>query len=125
MKTIENMGAQGDLMIRRVDSVPEGYAPVKREANGHVVAHSETGHHHVVREAQGAAHAVLHRTTDTDPDTAPASAMVAYLEVLEEHADLVHLRTWDTHETIRLGAGTWELRRQREYIPEGWRRVED
>ena len=38
---------------------------------------------------------------------------------------LEHLRSFDTHETIKLPVGTFEIRRQREYTPEGWRRVED
>lgn len=34
-------------------------------------------------------------------------------------------RSFDTHESILLKGGTYEIRRQREYTPEGWRRVED
>lgn len=122
MKIITNQCAQGDLLARRVDAIPEGYAPVDRPRGGHVVAHSETGHHHVVQEAPRAQRAKLYRPID---DTGPEAGMVAYLEVLEEHADLVHMREWDTHETVRLPAGIWEIRRQREWTPDGWRRVED
>ena len=55
--------------------------------------------------------------------------MISYLEVIEatEEAEalLTHLRTFDTHETIGIPVGKFEIRRQREYTPEGWRRVED
>jgi hypothetical protein len=50
---------------------------------------------------------------------------VSYLDVQTDHADVVHLRGLDTHETLRLPRGTWEIRRQQEWSPEGWRRVED
>lgn len=87
------------------------------EAGKFIVAHSETGHHHVIAERPG----VQVYTTD-DP-------LVSYLQVIaatdETKALLEHLRDWDTHETISIGAGCYELRRQREYAPEGWRRVED
>ena len=42
-----------------------------------------------------------------------------------EPVDLEHLRSTDTHETLRLEPGIWEVRRQREYSPEGWRRAAD
>lgn len=116
--TIINQGAQGDLYLRRIDRLPAGLVEVGRAEGGHVVAHSETGHHHVVREARV-------RYLRPADDTGPTAGLVAYLEVLAEHADVVHLRDYDTHETLRLPAGTWEIRRQREHTPEGWRRVED
>jgi len=95
---------------------------VKRERTGPlVVAHSETGHHHSIADA-----AVAHFEVPGDP-------LVCYLQ-LEGGADfgggvdVVHHRAWDTHETIRLlgqPGDVWQVRRQREHTPEGWRRVED
>ena len=38
---------------------------------------------------------------------------------------LEHLRTFDTHETLAIPPGVYELRRQREAVPEGWRRAQD
>ena len=117
MRTFKNQAAQGDLYLRRIDAIPAGAKPMAAE-NGHfIVAHSETGHHHVIAERPG----VQVFTTD-DP-------LVSYLQVIEAteatEALLQHLRSFDTHETIAIPPGNYELRRQREYSPEGWRRVED
>jgi hypothetical protein len=112
MKTITRLGAQGDVIFRRVKALPEG---LKKQAKGPiVVAHSETGHHHT---AEGAA--AYYPTNDP---------LLAYL-VAKGPVSIVHNRSWDTHETVELkGEGpevVWEIRRQREHTPEGWRRVED
>jgi gentisate 1,2-dioxygenase len=117
MKTFINQCAQGDLYIRRIDAIPANVKPMTAEQGNFIVAHSETGHHHVIAERPG----VQVFTTD-DP-------MVSYLQVIDAtektEALLEHLRGYDTHETIAIPPGTFELRRQREYTPEGWRRVED
>lgn len=120
MKTIENRGAQGDVMFRKVKKVPAG-AVARTEPGPIVVAHSETGHHHTVEETAGTYF------------TVPASSLVAYLQLGDGcealgGADVVHHRPYDTHETIRLlgkPGDVFEIRRQREWTPEGWRRVED
>lgn len=116
MKAIEQCAFQGDMMLRRVDAVPDGFVEAKPEGGRHVLAHSETGHNHDV-DAAG-----LRLYTSSDP-------MVCYL-VMESvhHADIVHHRSYDTHETLRLLGGpdsVWQIRRQREHTPDGWRRVED
>jgi len=117
MKTFINTCAQGDLYIRRIDKLPDGAKLAKAEKGQYVVAHSETMHNHVIAERPN----VALYTTD-DP-------MISYLEVIEAtdatETLLEHLRSFDTHETIKLPVGTFEIRRQREYTPEGWRRVED
>ena len=117
MKTFKNQAAQGDLFIRRIEALPEGLVPMKAERSQFIVAHSETGHHHVIAERPG-----VQVYTSTDP-------LVSYLQVIEatEQAEALveHLRGQDTHESIAIPPGVYELRRQREYTPEGWRRVED
>lgn len=117
MQTFKNQAAQGDLYIRRITAIPAAAKPMKAEKGHFIVAHSETGHHHVIAERPG----VQVFTTD-DP-------LVSYLRVIEAteatEALLEHLRSFDTHETIAIPPGEYELRRQREYTPEGWRRVED
>ena len=112
MKTIETMAAQGDVLFRRIDVVPIGARPQKGER--HVVAHSETGHHH---EAYGDGPPVCYFTTD-DP-------MLSYLSCGAGGIVVEHLRPTDTHDPIRLAPGCWEVRRQREHVPEGWRMVMD
>ncbi len=117
MKTFNNQAAQGDLLIRRIDKLPDGAKPVKSESGHHIVAHSETGHNHVITERPN-----VTLFTTGDP-------MVSYLQVIEAtdatETLLEHLRSYDTHETIKIPVGTFEIRRQREHAPEGWRRVED
>jgi len=117
MKTFVNRAAQGDLYIRRIEKLPEGVKRIDAEKGKYVVAHSETGHNHVIAERPNV---TLYSSSDP---------LVSYLQVIEatDEAEtlLEHLRSFDTHETIKLPVGTFEIRRQREYTPEGWRRVED
>jgi hypothetical protein len=100
---------QGDIMIIRAESMPEG---LPADLNG-IVAHSETGHHHVAERAK----------VFTAPD-----GMTLYMQAIGQSIDLLHKRSYDTHETIRLltkPGDVFKVRRQREHTPEGWRRVED
>lgn len=112
MKTFTDMCAQGDILIRRIDSIPAGVKPAEAENGVFIVTHSETGHHHVVKERS--AQLLIDET----------NAFISYLSV-SETTNLEHLRPHDTHETIQLPPGNYEVRRQREYVPEGFRRVED
>jgi hypothetical protein len=114
MKTFVNQAAQGDLFIRRIDSLPNGLSKIKPEKGRYIVAHSETGHHHVIEASKGVA---LFRGEDP---------LVAYLRVIgQTEVTLEHLRNFDTHEALVIPGGTYEIRRQREYTPEGWRQVAD
>lgn len=117
MKTFQNQAAQGDLFLRRIAKLPDGARPVEAERGAFIVAHSETGHNHIIKERPS-----VKLYTTGDP-------MVSYLEVIaateETETLLEHLRGHDTHETISIPPGIFELRRQREASPEGWRRVED
>jgi hypothetical protein len=119
MKTVNERAAQGDVLFRKVPAVPDGAVKVKRQGPL-VVAHSETGHHHVVEHPGVAMFDV------------PGNPLVAYLQLegpdCGAGVDVVHQRPWDTHETLRLlgkPGDVFEIRRQREWAPEGWRRVAD
>ena len=115
--TFKNCAAQGDLMIRRINKLPDNATPMASEKGVFVVAHSETGHNHVIAERPN-----VKLYTTGDP-------MISYLEVIEatdaSETLIEHLRSYDTHEAISIPNGVFEIRRQREYTPEGWRRVED
>jgi len=117
MKTFKTQAAQGDLLIRRIDKLPDGIVPAKAEGGQHILAHSETGHNHVIAERPTV------RVYSTD------NPLLSYLEVIEAtdqaEALIEHLRSYDTHETLAVPPGVYEIRRQREYSPEGWRRVAD
>lgn len=116
MQEIKQCGAQGDVLFRRVASVPKDAAEQKSKGPV-VVAHSETGHHHTIERAE----AKLFTTADP---------FVCFLRLEGPFADVVHQRPHDTHETLRLmgdesGGACFEVRRQREHAPEGWRMVQD
>lgn len=119
MKTFQNCCAQGDVMLVRRDALPSGLKPIAAENGRIVVTHSETGHNHemVLDKPNGKAKpAVVMYSTD--------NPLIAWLEVNRPTA-LEHLRPHDTHEPIMFGVGVYEVRRQREYTPEGFRQVQD
>jgi len=113
MIEVSRLAAQGDVLFRRIEAMP-GAVVEQPTAGRIVVAHSETGHDHVVDDPAVA----LFEKIDRDP-------MICYLRVDGDFADVRHLRAYDTHQTLRLARGLWEVRRQREWAPEGWRRVAD
>jgi hypothetical protein len=112
----EKQGAQGDVYFIRRESIPSDYAPAAPSGGVHVVAHSETGHHHVVDMTQGALYE-------------GSNPLVGYLKLEGvDPCDIVHKRDFHTHQTVSLGGGAgaiWEVRRQREYTSEGLRRAAD
>lgn len=115
MRTFKNYAAQGEAFIRRIEKA-EGNE-VAPESNGqHIIAHSETGHHHVMNAANVT---VLERTKDV-----PQGMKILNL-IVDEPTALDHLRPTDTHDPIMFDPGHYEVRLQREYTPEGYRRVQD
>lgn len=119
MKLVNKSAFQGDVMFRRVPSLPKAVVEVKRDGPM-ILAHSETGHHHAVDDIHAKQYSV------------PGSALISYLQLGDVGeaggVDVVHHRAWDTHETLRLlgkAGDVWEVRRQREWRPEGWAMVSD
>jgi hypothetical protein len=108
---ISKMAAQGDCLFLRVEALPADATAAPLRGDRATVAHSETGHDHV---AHGPGLAYY---TSADP-------LVCYLRC-EAPLEVTHLRPFDTHAPLTLAAGTWQVRRQREYTPQGLRRVED
>lgn len=117
MRTFSNICAQGDVLIRRVSTLPDRVLSVEPENNEIIVTHSETGHHHVM---------VL--DSNDDPAVEMFSSLdnplLAWIKVNRPTA-LEHRRPHDTHEPILFAPGVYEIRRQREHTPEGWRQVQD
>lgn len=121
MRTFQNVCAQGDVLIRRVTSMPTNVKPVDPVDGSVIVTHSETGHHHVMvldkPKAKKSTPAVeMFQSTD--------NPLIAWIKVHRPTA-LDHHRPHDTHESIMFGPGVYEVRRQREHTPEGWRQVQD
>ena len=117
MKYFDKKAAQCDVYFTRVSALPAGVKKVTPENGQFIVAHSETGHHHVI----DATPAVEFFTTD-DP-------LTAYLRVIEAteatEVALRHLRSWDTHESIAFKPGVYKVRYESEHTPEGWRKAAD
>ena len=113
MRTFKNVCAQGDVYIRKVTTpIPDNAVEVPPEGKYVIVTHSETGHHHVMEREKVKMY------------TLPDSIMDCLL-VVNDPVALEHLRSYDTHEPIMFDKGTYHVRRQREYTPEGFRKVED
>lgn len=112
MKRFRLQAAQGDFLITRVDALPPTAAPVASDGETTILAHSETGHNHVI----DARAATLYRL--------PETLYEAFL-VVEKPAAIEHRREWDTHEALQVEPGTYRINRQREYVPEGFRLAAD
>ena len=91
---------QGDVLIRRVELIPESTQPVARDNGRIVLAYGEvTGHAHAIIDAA----AELVRSAD---------ASHRFLRVMAASGvDLQH----EEHATITLPPGTYEVIQQREY----------
>ena len=113
MIEVKEIAAQGDVLFRRITGLPSDITEQARDGRI-VVAHSETGHHHAIDDP--AVRLFERRTRDP---------LICYLSVDGDFADVVHHRSHDTHATLRLSPGLWEVRRQREWEVEGLRPVRD
>lgn len=114
MKTFKKQAAQGDMLITKIDKLPANIKEVHDKTSKFVLSHSETGHHHIVKKQPG----VTFYSNDNEP-------FVAYLVVDNTKCLAEHERGFDTHESIQIKDGVYEIRRQREYTPEGFRLAQD
>ena len=112
MNTFNHQAAQGDMLITKIDHLPKNVTPLKLENDVYVLAHSETGHHHVVDPR----HVQVYEAAN--------DSFVSYM-VVEHPTALKHLRSFDTHAPVSIPAGTYRINRQREYTAEGFRRAAD
>lgn len=112
MKTFTNMAAQGDFVILRIKALPKDAVAVEA-TTPIIVAHSETGHNHV-----------MERTHVTEYQLKQPDIYTMFLQV-DEPTEIVHHRSFDTHEPLLVPPGLYKIARQREHTPEGWRRSAD
>ena len=119
MLKFTKIAAQGELTITKLSRTPNNIGTEEKPINGRlIVGHSETGHHHVMvldREADGPSVEMFNSTDNP---------LVSWLRVNRPTA-LEHRRPHDTHEPIMFGPGVYEVRRQREHTPEGWKQIQD
>lgn len=113
MKTFENQACQGDMMLIRIESLPENLIAGEQDDLNYIITHSESGHNHVIEKQEGVE---FYQSANDN--------FKAYI-VVDNVVHLKHLRGFDTHETIEIKKGIYEVRRQREYTPEGFRRAID
>lgn len=116
MKTFTKMAAQGDFIIVRVADIPANVEAVEPENGRIVVAHSETGHNHVME---------MTRVQAYKPAGVKEVDLYELFLNVEAPTPIEHLRSFDTHETLLVPPGKYMIRRQREYVPEGFRRAAD
>lgn len=117
MKTFNSVCAQGDVLIRRVREIPSSAKLIQATHGTVVVTHSETGHDHIMLLDREADMPSVEMFEGDNP-------LIAWIRVTRPTA-LEHQRPHDTHEAILFEPGIYEIRRQREYTPEGFRRVDD
>ena len=97
--------AQGDVFIRRIESVPEGLVPVPRDNGRVVLAYGEvTGHAHAILEPTAELLVAPERSADD------ALLNVRFLRIMKT-ATLTH----EEHAAITLAPGLYEIRQQREW----------
>lgn len=116
MKTFTRIAAQGDFIIIKIDEIPENVDNYAPENGQFVIAHSETGHNHVM---------VMDRVTAFKPKNTEERDLYDLFLNVKEPTEIVHLRSFDTHESLLVPAGNYHVRRQREYVPEGFRKAAD
>ena len=111
--------AQGDLLVERIAKIPDGFTPIEPDKHGrHVVASGEaTGHHHVLR-APGVCQLAREGISDRVVTTTDLS------ELLHDQGSDRYVPTLD-HAPIAIPRGTFRVIRQREWLGQGARRVED
>jgi hypothetical protein len=100
---------QGDVILLSVQQTVSKAAPQElgKKLPHLTLAEGEvTGHSHRISDGQ----AELYEKDGT-----------LYLRVLSETATLTH----EEHKAIKIPQGSWMVRIQREYEPEGWRYVAD
>jgi hypothetical protein len=113
---ILDMQRQGECLFIQVDEFEDDnkdYNNVEPENGQLIIAHSESGHHHVIDRPKQA-DLLINKTNQ----------FIGRL-VVNDDCEVKHLRSFHTHETLKLPKGKYVLRYRREYTPEGLRRVQD
>lgn len=89
----------GENVLIPIEKMPDGEA---KEVKSIIVGHSETGHHHVLDSPQSM------RVIEVGDRM--------YIEVMFE-ALLSHKKAQDSHDTLTVAPGIWEVHHKLEYNP--------
>lgn len=92
---------QGEIVLMPIKGLPEG---ATRKVSEQIVAHSESGHHHVVESEVS-----FEVSGDIDKEE-------LYLRLFEP-AKLVHRKSFDMHRTLTVPKGDWKILHKTEYDP--------
>ena len=111
MKTVKNQSRQGELCFTKIAKLPEGLTEVQRVNGRFIVGHSETGHHHYIDSIN----AKFYESPNPN---------ICYLKI-DGEAYLEHAREFETHETQAFLPGIYQVDKQVENTPDGWRQVQD
>lgn len=127
MPAIETTARQGDVVLVRIDALPDGLIPTQRDRSDRIVlAHGErSGHGHAIRQRNVCGY----RMTDTQPDPTGVSGGVDYIEVGGSGpATLNHeyeSGQMAEHHPISLSPGFYKVVLQQEYTPQAIVRAVD
>lgn len=126
MDIIKNAARQGDVMLVRVNKLPEGLIETRRDNIGRIVlAHGEkSGHGHAIRDKG----VCSFRLATTGDDPTGVSGGVDYIEVGGSSATLNHEYAsgkMAEHEPITLPPGIYKVALQRVYTPQAIVRAQD
>lgn len=100
------IGAQGEVVIVKIDKLPEGLttSAVERTDKGWIISHSEKGHHHILTDGE-----VMERTN------VPAGMQILYA-LLDKPAQFIQDAD-EPHGHYDLDPGVYEFRISREFDP--------
>ena len=110
-KRFEAQACQGDLWIKKFDMIPPGLEEAQAKGADHIIAHSESGHHHVL---EAATTRVLHD---------PQDPLTLWVQTGPQDVNLRHEKIGPSaHLPVVLKANSvFRIRRGRENWPTGWR----
>ncbi len=114
--------AQGDFVIFRINKIPDNLKVEKMQPRDgvYVVAHSETGHDHVM-----VAERDITEVVDAYQAYDGTKKLYRMFFNVESPVEIKHLRSYDTHAPLVADKGLYEARSQREYTPQGLRKAQD
>lgn len=104
---------QGDCYLIPIMAIPADAEPMAAENGQFIITHSETGHHHIVKDRPG-----VRQFKAMD-------IFRGFLEVEGDPVELEHLREHHTHAPQVVAPGAWLIQRQAAYTPQGWERARD